>query len=77
MEILIVGIKKVDFKGKDGSQVNGFNIYYAYEDDHTEGSACDRMFLSPKRFQEFGIGVGAKYEAYYNRFGKIDSMRAV
>lgn len=77
MEILIMGLRKVDFNGKDGNPVNGFNIYYAYKDDRTEGSACDRVFLSPKRFQEFGIKVGAKYEAYYNRYGKIDSMRAV
>jgi len=78
MEILIMGLRKVDFKGKDGNPVKGVNVYFAYKDeDHVEGSACDRMFLSPEKFQDFKIKVGAKYDAYYNRFGKIDSMRVL
>lgn len=77
MEILIMGVKKVDFKGKDGNPVNGYNVYFAYQDDHVEGSACDRVFLSPARFKEFQPVPGAKFEVYYNRFGKIDAMHEI
>lgn len=77
MEILIMGVKKVDFKGKDGKQLQGFNVYFAYKDEHIDGSGCDRIFLSPARFAEFAVVPGHHYDAYYNRYGKIDSMQEI
>lgn len=32
----LVGTKNVDFKGSDGAQVNGMNLYFTYEDPEVD-----------------------------------------
>ena len=37
----LVGMKYLDFKGSDGGQVSGVNLYFTYEDEKVKGSAAE------------------------------------
>lgn len=73
-EMQVVGIRKSSFKGKDGGDVSGFNVYVTFELSGVDGMAADRLFIMPNKFVN-GIvpKVGDIVVVYYNRFGKVQS----
>lgn len=76
----VIGIKDVNFKAKDGSNVIGLRLYVT--DDTVkvnDGVACDSLFLSAHLlsmcgFGPAGIEVGDHLLVTYNKFGKIQSV---
>ena len=72
----IVGVKKVDFKAKDGEQVSGYKVHCTFEDKGTDGVACESIFVSEKKANGWVPRVGQNFELSYNKYGKIDSVRA-
>ena len=42
----VVGVRPINFKGKDGNQITGKNIYFTEPLEDGEGSSADRVFLS-------------------------------
>ena len=47
-----IGIRNVDFKGSDGNQVTGVNLYLTYEDPQIQGFGCEKVFVNVKTFTE-------------------------
>ncbi len=73
-EMQVVGIRKSSFKGNDGQDVVGFNVYVTYVMDHVDGVAADRFFVMPTKFVNGVIPKpGDIVVVYYNRFGKVQS----
>lgn len=68
MQVAIVGVKKSDYKGKDGSQRTGYNICglkdftrYEQENSECEGQDVVREFTS----MDFNVHPGDKVEFVY------------
>lgn len=68
-----VGTRAVEFKGSDGNQVNGLNIFATYEDPQIEGMGVDKFFIASSRMPKLSFipAVGAYFEVIFNRYGKI------
>lgn len=76
MEITIIGIRHSEFDAKDGNHVCGRTIFYSYSDSRTEGTACDKVFLSDRKFPQ-ELSVGEVVRLMYNRFGKVEYIMTV
>ncbi len=68
MQVTIVGVKQMDYKGKDGSRRQGFNICglkdftrYEQENADCEGQDVVREFTS----MDFNVHPGDKVEFIY------------
>lgn len=78
----IIGYKKVDFE-KDGSQIKGYRVHVATpaEADNEKGMISDSFFLSDQKFEDYRIRQLYKEQkeviVFYNKFGKIQSVREV
>ena len=76
----VIGIKVVNFKGKDGGTVQGVRLYVT--DDSVKvnaGVACDALFLSDSLLNKNNLRagdfqLGAYLEISYNKYGKISSV---
>lgn len=74
----VVGIRRVDYTSKKtGNRVLGVNLYCNYEDDHTEGFACDSIFFSDDRLQKLGWTpqVSDMFWPVYNKYGRIEDVK--
>lgn len=69
----LVGMKDVDFKGQDGSQVKGWNLFFTYSDKYITGVGVDKIFVSDKKFSEvsFMPEIGKECRLLYNKYGKV------
>lgn len=73
-EMQVVGIRKSRFKGNDGEDVTGFNVYVTFEMAGVDGMAADRLFVMPNKFVNGAVPKpGDIVVVYYNRFGKVQS----
>lgn len=74
-----VGMRNVDFKGSDGNQVSGVNLFLTYEDKNINGVGTDKVFLASSRFSSLSFvpSVGSLCELIYNRYGKVADIEAV
>ncbi len=74
----ISGIKKVDFVGKDGTQVSGKTIFLAIKiaPERGSGEEFERIFLSRSKLERlnFEPELNQVVKVSYNRFGKVDSL---
>lgn len=68
----VIGIKQVEFKGRDGELVKGVKLYCEFEDEGVDGIACDSYFLKPSIAS--GITVGDSIDIRYNRYGKVERV---
>ena len=72
----IVGIRRSEFKGADGTDVSGMNVYLTYPLDKGEGIGTDRIFITDKKLSGWSYKphVGDEVEMSYNKYGKVASM---
>ena len=72
----VVGFRKSSFKGDDGQQVSGVNIYLTYPLDKGEGQGTDRVYLTDAKLVECGYTpkVGDEVRVEYNRWGKCSGI---
>ncbi len=72
----IIGIRPSSFKGSDGTQVSGQNIYMTYPLDKGEGLGAERVFVTDERLGTWTYRpkVGDEVEVNYNRYGKCASI---
>lgn len=68
-----VGMRDVEFKGSDGSDVSGMNIFFTYEDRNIRGVGVEKVFIGTRRFNDltFIPEIGSECVVRYNRYGKI------
>lgn len=75
----VIGYKQSNFRAKDGTAVEGYNIYctYPFNSPIADGEACERLYISDKRLNDCGYVpcVGDEVEVMYNRFGKVASIK--
>lgn len=71
----IIGYKRNDFAGKDGTPITGYSLYLAtpaYGND-ADGQIVERQYMSDNRLNACGYKpqVGDNVEITFNRFGKV------
>lgn len=79
--VTILGRAHTSFKGKDGTLIEGDTIYTMEGIDprRGEGHRADHFFLSASKLAalDFTLKPGQEVEIYYNRFGKVQTIRLV
>lgn len=68
----VIGFRKSTFKGNDGSDVSGVNLYLTEPNTNGEGLSCDRIFVLDKYLTACGYvpKLGDEIRVEYNRYGK-------
>jgi len=74
--VKIIGIRPSSFKGSDGTQVSGQNIYMTYPLDKGDGLGAERVFVTGERLGTwlYRPKVGDEVEVNYNRYGKCTEI---
>lgn len=78
-EYKVLGVQLVDFKGKDGSPVQGTKLYCSYEEESEflQGEKVETLFFSKMRFGSLDVVPGDHLAVSYNRYGKVDDFSVV
>lgn len=69
----ILGFKRNDFTGSNGSEITGYNLYVTSYDLHGEdadGTACERVYLTDSKLGGYTPHVGDTVDITYTRTGK-------
>lgn len=72
----VIGFRRSSFKGDDGQQVSGVNVYLSYPLDKGEGQGSERVYLTDAKLAECGYTpkVGDEVKLEYNRYGKCSGI---
>ena len=72
----VIGLRKSSFKGKDGSQVSGVNLYLTEKCENGEGQSCERVYVTDQRLTACGYTpkLGDEVTLEYNRWGKCSGV---
>ena len=72
----IIGVRSSSFKGNDGAEVTGKNIYFTEPLEKGEGVSADRVFLTTDKLRkcQYDPKVGDEVHIEYNRFGKCSGI---
>lgn len=74
----VVGFRKTEFTAKDtGELISGYNLFLLGPQEHVEGEACERVFLSEKKMGDYLPIIGDDIRVIYNRYGKVSSVEQV
>lgn len=75
----VIGIRPSSFKGDDGTQVSGKNIYLTEPLQNGEGLAADRVFVTDAKLRQWPYQpkVGDEVRLSYNRYGRCSGMEKV
>lgn len=76
----IIGIAETNFKPKDSeTPITGKSIYITEPMDpkRGQGETADHFFMTSARLAtlDFTPAVGQEVEIFYNRFGKVSTLR--
>lgn len=75
------GLEPKSFKGDDGNQIEGATIHISETIDPSRGvgERVDHFFLSKAKLAalDFEPAPGQTVEIFYNRFGKVATMKLV
>ena len=71
-----IGIRNVDFKGNDGNQVSGMNLWLSYTDPYIDGVGVEKVFIPSSRVSKLSFlpTVGSVCELFYNKYGKVQDI---
>lgn len=57
MKVSLVGVQDMDFKGRDGNDVNGVKVFIAYPDSNTFGNVAESKFIQRNIYDSFKLPV--------------------
>ena len=72
----VVGVRSINFQGKDGNPVTGKNIYFTEPLADGEGVSAERVFLSMDKLLkcQYDPKVGDEVHIEYNRYGRCSGV---
>lgn len=77
----LVGIEKIDYKKKDGTQVTGCKFHYTdnVDNDNVEGVITGSFYVSNAKAEQIPeldlLELGTEFDILYNRFGGIKDIK--
>lgn len=57
MKVSLVGVQDMDFKSRDGNDINGVKVFIAYPDSNTYGNVAEAKFIQRNVFESFKLPV--------------------
>lgn len=78
-KIEVLGVRDVDFTDDSGRRVSGKSVYYAMEDDRTDGRMAGKYFLSQQRIASLSYfpRPGDHVAVSYDRYGKPSEFQVI
>lgn len=75
MLMRVLGIAPVDFTSDDGTHIQGFSLYTAFEDERVKGERTEKLFVRqgvelPK------MAIGDPVQVSFNMRGKVETIEA-
>jgi len=72
----IIGIRPRSFKGDNGDNVSGKNIYLTFPLEKGKGLGAERVFVMDDKLSTWTYQpkVGDEVNVSYNRYGRCDGM---
>lgn len=67
MNVSLVGVQDMDFKARDGNDINGVKVFIAYPDSNTYGNIAESKFIQRNVYESFKIPV----EKLIEKIGEI------
>ncbi len=67
MKVSLVGVQDMDFKSRDGNDINGVKVFIAYPDSNTYGNVAESKFIQRNVFESFKLPV----EKLIEKIGEI------
>lgn len=67
MKVALVGVQDMDFKARDGNDINGVKVFIAYPDSNTYGNIAESKFIQRNVYESFKIPV----EKLIEKIGEI------
>lgn len=67
MKVSLVGVQDMDFKARDGNDINGVKVFIAYPDINTYGNIAESKFIQRNVYESFKIPV----EKLIEKIGEI------
>ena len=79
MDIFTVqGYRPYSMTAKDtGELIEGVTVFCSFENEKITGSGVEKLSISKKKLGDFKLAVGQQIETLYNKYGKVESIRAV
>lgn len=78
---IIIGIVPVNFKDKDGKEVNGFRLLAGFPTEKGVGMDVERIWVKPAVINALTAKgyslsdlINKKMKPTYNRYGKVDTF---
>lgn len=82
--IKVIGIRRLDYKNKDGRSVKGYSFYLSEDVENVIGVSAFNSFLSDEAIQPLLNVVGSaekllgmNVDLSYNRYGRLTGMKVV
>ena len=57
MKVSLVGVQDMDFKSRDGNEINGVKVFIAYPDENTYGNVAESKFIQRNIYDSFEFPV--------------------
>lgn len=77
----VQGFRPYSFTSKEtGEVIEGTTVFCSYVDErdkHLIGVAVDKFSISNKKLGDFKLKTGMLIEPLYNRYGKVEAIRAL
>ena len=75
----VIGFYEKSFTGRDGTLIEGVNIYLTYPLKSGTGFGSTKVFISSNRLSSIGYypSIDDDIQFEYNRFGKITGLRSI
>lgn len=82
--IKVIGIRRLDYKNKDGRSVKGYSFYLSEDVENVIGVSAFNSFLSDEAIQPLLNVVGSaekllgmNVDLSYNRYGRLTGMKVI
>lgn len=82
--IKVIGIRRLDYKNKDGRAVKGYSFYLSEDVENVIGVTAFNSFLSDEAIQPLLNVVGSaekllgmNVDLSYNRYGRLTGMKVI
>lgn len=74
MTITIIGCRDTSFTAQSGEKISGQTIWFTSPLDRGRGVQADRAFLSQRKAVT-PVDLPCDAEIFYNKYGKVDSVK--
>ena len=71
----VIGYRPYSFKGTDGRDIDGMNLYCSYEMSGVTGESCIKLSVSSASLGGYAPMLGDKICVSYNRYGKVAGIQ--